>query len=72
MADEPVRPEGSESRTGYSVHLSVDVMGVDSREEARDAFMALMGELPGNMKVTAVHVGKYVVASLADKYKGLL
>ncbi len=62
----------SESRTGFSVHLSVDVMGVDSREEARDLFMALMGELPDNMKITAVHVGTYRVSSLADKYKDAL
>lgn len=61
-----------ESRTGFSVHVSIDVMGVETREEAQERVMEAIGELPPGMAITAVHVGKYVVASIADEYKGLL
>lgn len=63
---------GSESRTGFSVHVSIDVMSTPTREEARDKVMEAIGELPEGMAVTAVHVGKYVVSSIADTYKDKL
>jgi len=50
--------------TGYSVHLTFDVMGVESREEAREVIMSNLPKLEG-VKVTNVHVGKYVISSLA-------
>ena len=60
----PVIKRELHGRTGYSVHLTFDVMGVESREEARDVIMSNLPKLEG-VKVTNVHVGKYVISSLA-------
>jgi len=61
----------TESRTGYSVHVTYDVMDVSTRDEARARIMDNLPDLEG-VKVTQVQVGKYVITSLADKYKGIL
>ena len=58
-------------RTGFSVHVTYDVMGVGSREEARDVIMGNLPEIEG-VKVVQVHVGKYVISSLADGYEDTL
>lgn len=58
--------------TGFSVHVTFDVTGVEEREEATQRVLALVPELPEGVKVTHIHVGKYEITSLADKYKDLL
>ena len=69
-AEEPTEPHTPvikrelHGRTGYSVHVTYDVMGVESREEARAVIMDRVQEI-GGVKITQVHVGKYVISSLA-------
>jgi hypothetical protein len=62
----------SESREGFSVHVTIDVMGVGSKAEAQEAAMAQLADLPDNMKVSNVHIGRYVITALSDKYKDSL
>lgn len=67
----PVVKREMHGRTGYSVHVTYDVMGVESREEARAVIMDNLPELEG-VKAVQVHVGKYVISSLADGFKDTL
>lgn len=58
-------------RTGFSVHVTYDVMGVESRDEARAVIMDNLPDLEG-VKVVQVHVGKYVISSLAPGLENTL
>jgi hypothetical protein len=77
MTDQPQEPHVPvvkrelHGRTGYSVHVTYDVMGVESREEARAVIMDRLPEIEG-VKVTQVHVGKYVISSLAPGFEDTL
>lgn len=72
MSDQPEHQTSGESRTGYSVHVTFDVMDVDSKTDAYDAVMIQLKKLPDNMKVSNVHIGRYVITALSDKYKDAL
>lgn len=54
-----------QGRTGYSVHVTYDVMGVESKEEAINVILDKVPEIEG-VKVSQIHVGKYVISSLAE------
>lgn len=67
----PIVKREMHGRTGFSVHVTYDVMGVESREEARAVIMDNLPELDG-VKVVQVHVGKYVISSLAPGFEDTL
>jgi hypothetical protein len=58
-------------RTGYSVHVTYDVMGVESREEAINVILDKVPEIEG-VKVSQIHVGKYVISRLAPGFEDTL
>ena len=62
----------TESRTGFSVHVTLDIRGMGSKEEAREAAMAKLKDLPDKMKVSQIHIGRYVITALSGKYKDTL
>jgi len=67
----PVIKRELHGRTGFSVHVTFDVMGVADREEAREAIMSALPEIEG-VKIVQVHVGKYVISSLAPGFEDTL
>ena len=77
MTDQPTEPHVPvikrelHGRTGFSVHVTFDVMGVVDREEARQAVLDNLPEIEG-VKVVQVHVGKYVISSLAPGFEDTL
>lgn len=71
----PIVKREMHGRTGFSVHVTYDVMGVESREEARERVMDMYHELipeTEGIKVVQVHVGKYVISSLAPGFEDTL
>lgn len=58
-------------RKGFSVHVTFDVMGVETKEEAQAKITGNLPRLEG-VKVSQIQVGKYTITDLADKYKDLL
>ena len=60
-----------ESKIGFSVHVTFDVMGVEDKDAARARIMDNLPELEG-VKVSQVHIGRYSITALSDKYKDAL
>jgi predicted RNA-binding protein len=67
----PIVKRELHGRTGYSVHVTYDVMGVESKEEAINAILDKVPEIEG-VKIVQVHVGKYVISSLAAGLEDIL
>jgi hypothetical protein len=67
----PVIKRELHGRTGYSVHVTYDVMGVASKEEALNVIMDKVPEIEG-VKISQIHVGKYTISSLAPGLEDLL
>jgi hypothetical protein len=61
----------TESRKGFSVHVTFDVMGVESKQEAQARVMDNLPKLPG-VSVSQVHIGRYEITAPSGKYRDAL